>query len=173
VTIVEKLHQEFSDLSEFLGDAGEISFRASADGTFRKALLLAAASYFEVRLTEILIEFSHVVSNRNETLTSFLRNKALKRQYHTLFNWEANNANAFFGLFGEDFKNSAVAQVAQDAGLDQAIKAFLEVGRERNRLVHQDFGTFTLEKTSDEIFALYKSGERFIAWISSQLIPAE
>ena len=40
------------------------------------------------------------------------------------------------------------ARVKAEAQLDESIRAFLEIGRERNRLVHQNYGMFTLEKTA-------------------------
>ena len=50
-----------------------------------------------------------------------------------------------------------------------AIEAFLEIGRERNRLVHQNFGTFTLEKTSKEIYDTYRSAVEFVEWVPREL----
>lgn len=61
------------------------------------------------------------------------------------------------------------AEVKSDENLAGAIKAFNEIGLERNRLVHQNFGTFTLEKTAAEIFALYKTAEGFLDVIPNKL----
>jgi hypothetical protein len=38
----------------------------------------------------------------------------------------------------------------------------MELGAERNRLVHTDFGSFSLEKTSEEIYDLYKKALKFV-----------
>jgi hypothetical protein len=46
--------------------------------------------------------------------------------------------------------------------LENSIKSFMEIGSSRNRLVHQDYGSFTLEKTSDEVYASYNSALRFV-----------
>ena len=43
-----------------------------------------------------------------------------------------------------------------------AIAAFLEVGRERNKLVHQDYASFPFEKTLDEIYDLYRRALGFV-----------
>ena len=56
-----------------------------------------------------------------------------------------------------------------DDGLAGAIKAFMELGSERNRLVHQDFGTYSLEKTSDEIYKLYETALPFVKSIPDKL----
>ena len=49
------------------------------------------------------------------------------------------------------------SMVSGDEKLDSSIKAFIELGRERNRLVHQNFGTYSIEKTSKEIYELYEN----------------
>jgi hypothetical protein len=36
--------------------------------------------------------------------------------------------------------------IKENANLSKPISAFIEIGRERNRLVHQDYGSFSLEK---------------------------
>jgi hypothetical protein len=92
----------------------------------------------------------------------FVRRKGLSRQYHTLFDWDRGNGNPFFALFGETFRLAMEARVKSDLELAESVRAFLELGRERNRLIHQDLGQFVLEKTSGEIFALYGRGARFV-----------
>ena len=47
---------------------------------------------------------------------------------------------------------------------DEAIRAFLEVGDVRNQVAH-DFGTVSLEKTADEIYARYKEALAFVEQI--------
>lgn len=78
-------------------------------------------------------------------------------------------ANSFFGLFGDIFSNFIKQEVRNSEQLSSSIKAFLEIGRERNRLVHQDFGTFSLEKTSDEIYLLYKDALVFVNALPDKL----
>jgi len=168
-TIVDQLYTDFIRLVSYLKEEDEISFQVSADANFRKALLLAAASYFERRICDDIITFAKETSSDNERLVEFIKNKAISRQYHTFFNWESPNANAFFGLFGESFKTLMTEEVENDGKLRESIKAFIELGRERNRLVHQDFGTFSLEKTTDEIYELYRTALSFVQCIPEKL----
>lgn len=168
-SIVERLHSEFRDLLVVLDDASEISLRSTADENFRKALLLAASSYFERIITGSVLSFVSSVSNGNPLVTNLVRNKAVSRQYHTWFNWDGKNANQFYGLFGKEFKTHMENRIDEDDDLDQAVRAFLEIGRDRNRLVHQDFGAFTLEKTSEEIFQLYRKAKQFVDEIPKAL----
>ncbi len=46
--------------------------------------------------------------------------------------------------------------------MQSSVEAFLELGNERNRLVHQNYATFPMEKTLDEIYALYQSAVMFV-----------
>ena len=48
------------------------------------------------------------------------------------------------------------------------IKAFLELGDGRNRLAHQNFAAFAMEKTADEIFSLYQDAMPFIDCLRSE-----
>lgn len=168
-TVVDRLHGEFSSLIAFLETASEVSLRSTADDNLRKALLLAAASHFETRMTDVVLLFVSKVTNQHQLITSLVRNKAIARQYHTWFTWDSKNANSFFAMFGQDFRDFMTKKVDGDGELASAIQAFLELGRERNRLVHQDFGSFFLEKTSEEIFALYKKAVIFVEAIPRAL----
>lgn len=168
-TIVDRLHEEFGVLIRLLESATEPSLRVTADDTFRKVLLLSAASHFEQLVVRAILDFASNSPSANRRVTEFLRRKALSRQYHTLFDWERNNANAFFGLFGEDCRAAVSAKVGGDSELGAAISAFMELGRERNRLVHQDFGSFSLEKTADEIFTLYQAASKFVEQLPALL----
>ena len=161
-TVVDRLHEDFVSLLSVLDEADEVSLRAVADENFRKSLLLAAASYFERRMTETVLSFVEDATNRNLLVTALVRNRAVSRQYHTWFQWDAGNANSFFGLFGSGFRDFMKSRIREDDDLDDSVRAFLELGRERNRLVHQDFGAFPLEKTTEEIHALYRRALRFV-----------
>jgi RiboL-PSP-HEPN len=161
-TVVDRLHEQFTELVGMLDKAAEPSLRAFADDSFRKSLLLCAASHFETEVTSALTSFVEEASNSNVLISAFMRNKAIGRQYFTLFSWDGTNANQFFGYFGPEFTNYMKARVKAEPQLDESIRAFLEIGRERNRLVHQNYGMFTLEKTADELYQRYQQERKFI-----------
>ncbi len=98
-TVVDRLHGEFSSLIAFLETASEVSLRSTADDNLRKALLLAAASHFETRMTDVVLLFVSKVTNQHQLITSLVRNKAIARQYHTWFTSDSKNANSFFAMF--------------------------------------------------------------------------
>ena len=168
-TTVDEMHREFVDLLTFLDEQGQVSLRNTVDGNFRKALLLAAASHFERRLTEGVLVFVTDIMSNDHVVTWLIRKRVVERQYHTWFDWSANNANRFFSMFGESFGRHMRQRINHDHDLASSVEAFMEIGRDRNRMVHQDYGSFSLEKTSDEIYQRYQSGTQFVEWFPHAL----
>ena len=168
-TAVDRLYEEATALIGVLEQSAELSLQVTAGDHLRKALLLAAASYFEQRACRYVLKFVRERSGGSVLVENFVRNKAIARQYHTWFRWEDNNANQFFALFGGDFRSEMSNRVKASEDLRAAVRAFLEVGNERNRLVHQDYATFPLEKTLDEIYALYRTALAFVEVLPSCL----
>ncbi len=159
---IEGLHIGFSGILKFLEDKGELSWRTMADENFRKVLLIAVASHFERSLQDAVFDFAKEIMGDNHPLAYLINMKAITGQYHTWFVWRSENANQFWALFGDSFKKSMEQKVRDDDSLNSSIKAFLEIGRERNRLVHRDFSDFTLEKTTEEIYKLYSDARIFV-----------
>lgn len=169
MTVVDRLHEEVKGILSFLGGSEEYELRHVADEHLKKSLLMAAASHFERSLTQAVVDFAEEVYGAGHVLPKLIRNKAVSRQYHTWFDWNSRNANQFFRLFGDDFKKHVSREIADSDDLESSIRAFLEIGGDRNRLVHQDYGNFVIEKTAEEIHHLYSSAERFVAWFPTAL----
>jgi hypothetical protein len=167
--IVRQRYKEFKDMIDYLETNKEISLKIVADDNLKKVLLLSAASYFEDEIKDIILSFVEKNSDDNLMIKSFVKNKAVERQYHTYFDWNAKNANKFFSLFGEEFKNRAEEDVKDNSDLKKPILAFLEIGNLRNELVHGNFAVFPIEKTVEEIYELYRSAHQFIDYLSSKL----
>lgn len=169
--IIEERYKEFKEIMQYLEVNNQISFKVVADIHLKKVLLLSAASYFEDKVKEIILNF--VEKNSNESNRSiikhFVKNKALERQYHTFFSWDAKNANTFFSLFGQDFKKEADDDVKASLELKKSIQDFLELGNLRNELVHENFAIYPVEKTAEEIYQLYRSANQFVEYLSSKL----
>lgn len=168
-TSVDRIYGDIDQLLTLLSNSGEISLRNSADDTYRKSLLLSIASYFETTLSKAVLDFVEEQTCNKHIVVSLVKAKVISRQYHTWFDWNGNNANSFFSLFGSDFKASAAEAVKQNQELEASVKIFLELGRDRNRLVHQDYGSFPLEKTSNEIYQGYQSALLFVNWVPRAL----
>lgn len=168
-TIVDNMYRDSVDVLAFLDSSEEFERKRVAEDHFRKSLLMAAASHFERRLTECVIAFAEEVGGAGHVLVELVRRKAVERQYHTWFDWSGGNANAFFRMFGDDFRAWARNEVTADIELDGSIRDFLQIGAERNRLVHQDYGNFSMEKTADDVYALYRSASVFVDWVPGAL----
>jgi hypothetical protein len=168
ISLIEKIYKDNRSLSEYLLTKGEVSFKSDLDDTFKKVLLLSTASFLETQLTELLITFASKATKACFPLSSFVENKAIKRQYHTYFNWEESNANHFFGLFGKEFMTQVKTDIHNNQDLDNAIKAFIEIGNERNKMVHENFASYTLAKTAEEVYILFNQSQKFITYLSQK-----
>jgi hypothetical protein len=159
---VDRIHREFTDLIGFLAEK-------AADDTFRKVLIMSAASYCEHILTNVVMEFVSEIASSDALVTSLVHGQVVSRKYHTWFAWNGNNANQFFKMFGEGFRSHMVAVVKASPEIDKAIKAFLELGDGRNMLAHENFAAFAMQKTADEIFRLYQDAMPFIECVRTEL----
>lgn len=169
-TFIDALFGEQKELITFLQQQGQLSYSQSVEVFLSKTLLLSCASYFESRITNAISDYATKVSNADEALTSLVRTKAIERQYHTYFQWREGkrSVSPFFAMFGSALKDS-VKQELKNAELLQASAAFLELGDLRNLLVHENFATYPLEKTADEIYRLYGAALRFVIYIETLL----
>lgn len=160
---VNQLFEGFKENYKLLIGKNEISFATEYKGQFAKILLLASASYFETKMTNVVLD---TLDTKNCSLTyNFLSKKALSRQYHTLFDWKGSNANSFFGLFGEGFKEFMKKKVTDDQVLHESIKDFLELGHLRNQLAHDNYATFILSLTVEDINEKFISAQFFVSKI--------
>ena len=72
------------------------------------------------------------------------------------------------GLFGENFKKEVSTIISQDEVLKEQMKAFLQLGNERNKMVHENFLVYNLEKTFDEIIQLNEKAEKFVDFLRKE-----
>lgn len=160
--VVQEVFDEHAVIVAHLQNAGELSFSTTLEATLPKVMLLAAASNLEEQVKQALTDFAKRVAGDAEELVSFLQNKAIERQYHTLFSWDGKNANQFFGLFGENFKDRMKALVDEDTELRQAIRDFLDLGNARNTLVHGDYASAAMDKSARDVLNQYQSACKFV-----------
>ncbi|MDE2716968.1 MAG: HEPN domain-containing protein [Chloroflexota bacterium] len=168
-SVVDRLFSEHNKVVGLLDEHSELSLRIATEATLRKVLVLSAASYFERYITDAVLRFVGDVSGESACVSALVANKAVRRQYHTYFQWDGNSANSFFALFGTEFKARMKGIVRGDDDLAKGIQAFLTIGLERNKMVHGDFGSYQIEKTTDEVMELYRRATVFVERIPDYL----
>lgn len=160
------MFEDHRSVLDYLSATGQVSHHATLETTLPKVLLLAAASEFESRVCEAVRDYV-----RRNTLDlkilELVDQKAIKRQYHTLFDWDKRNASKFWSLFGAEFKQGMAKYCKQNAELEDNIAGFMEIGSLRNQLVHNNYASFSLPKTLQDVYDLYRRGDAFV-----QALPA-
>lgn len=135
-------------------------------------MLLSAASYYESSIADIILEFAQNVSGGNEWLTSLVRQKAVERQFHTLFDWNSSSPNKFFAHFGSSCKDETAAALRADPKLKEAAEAFMTICSQRNQAAHTNFVNFPVDSlTLDDLHTQFIKGLQFVEFVRSTLIP--
>lgn len=159
--------EDYHELKRYLLENGQISLENNVENHLKKVMLLSCASYYETQIQEIIKSFVQKNST-DDKVSNFVLKKAISRQYHTYFTWDGNNINSFLGLFGEEFKKEVSATISKDEALKEQMKAFLQLGDERNKMVHENFLVYNLEKTFDEIISLNDKAENFLDFLRKE-----
>lgn len=128
-----------------------------------KVFIVAVANSFEKHLTRIL---PYLFSYHTENIIYFFTVKfTLSRKYHTLFSWDKNNANSFYGLWGEEFSNEFKKKIAVDELLKDGERNFLSIGNLRNKIAHEGFDS-NLETGWEDIENNYKKFKSALSFYS-------
>jgi hypothetical protein len=165
---IEVLFDQFSRLVESLKLTGEPSLAISVSEVASKSLLIAAASRFEAEFSDM---FARVASRLSTpAIAAFALNQGVTRKYHTLFDWKVGNANTFYGLLGEAFRERATQLAAGDVEFATSVTEFVSIGNERNKLMHSDFVSFPLTATLEELIGRYRVARNFLPSIKKLLL---
>ena len=159
---VDSLMIEHEAVLAHLVATGETSFAATLEGTVPKVFILASARWLEVRVQGVLTEYFQEVAGTRVQAAEFVRIGALDMKFHTLFDWKTRKPGHFFGKFGPDLKRVGMKRYANDPDFAREYDAFLELGSLRNQLVHQNYATFTLSKTADEVRQHFVLADKFV-----------
>lgn len=161
-TEVTRLYDEAAAIINYLLGQGRVSESNSVADIYRKSLLLGCASYFEHILTNAVSQYVIEKSGKSTILHSLIKNKVINRQYHSWFDWDKGNGNKFYTMLGSEFKAAIGKDLKDDTILKKGESDFVELGNERNKLVHQNFSNFALELTLDEILSKYHSAVVYV-----------
>ena len=158
---------------EFWFNKNNVEFHPNGkDSVYKKVLVLSAASYFESKISELISKYATKASGSDKRIVNLIESKVIERQYHTLFDWKANNTNTFWKLFGESTKDSVRQHIDGDEDMKVAERSFIDLGRQRNLLVHENFAEFDVNITVEEIYNKYRKACKFISLIETVLDPA-
>ena len=163
---LESFFEERLDLSKFIENAEEYSFLNVYQTDLVKVLIVAAASSFETIVVDHIEEF-YRSSSSYPSAAVFVKNKALFRSYHQLFDWSTSNANTFTKFFGQDCTDLLKSQLNDHPWLEQSIRDFIALGRARNELVHGDFAVASPSLSVAEVGDKYRSAIKFVDAIPS------
>ena len=149
--------------------SSELSLAVTFEGMMQKYFALSVSSSFEHRIVKAILRYAEFHSDEKRYNFNLIRAKAVKRQYHTYFNWEQKNANSFFSLFGQECRETYINEKKRSEDLRSGEVSFLELGYLRNQLVHGDFVTYPFPLTLDEIKSKYDSANVLVRYIETIL----
>ncbi len=165
---VERVHAELATVRAVLAARDGPSDLIAFDQLATKTLLLCAASYFERVICSSLLETAAATGTK-PVFRTFIEKQALERKDHTMFDWESSNANKFFGLFGDDFRNLMKQLVSTDDDLTAAVREFMFITNERNKLVHGNFAGISTDITFQEVWKKFSQAVKFAEWLPEKL----
>ncbi len=166
-SVVDEFYNDYKQLLRLLEDAKEASLRVWANDRLSRTLVLVSANHFESEVKGMLVNL--VQKKSGSPLVAAFLQKSMERRYHDYFDWDVENANRFFGMFGEDFKKRCVGEVRDQPSCLEGMKAFMEIGRTRNDLVHKQLLGIQLTKTADEFYELHRKALVFVEYVRAQL----
>jgi hypothetical protein len=87
-------------------------------------------------------------------------------------NWDRANANTFFGLFGPEIRDWMAGLIAADDALPAAVREFIFINSQRNRLIHGNFAAMSIEVTLEDVWQKFNIASQFTAWLPVRLTQA-
>lgn len=162
-TIVDDRYDEGASVVARLFEEGSLSEGQALQDLLRRTFVVGAASFFEQRLKDALLDFTSKRSNADSAVVSLVKTALVDRGFHQMFQWEAKNANRFFTFFGPELGEEMKKKCG--AELRGPMQSFMELGNLRNCIVHQNFHVFYFEKTLDECYVSYRDAILFVDFV--------
>lgn len=165
---VDRIRAELLSLREIIHKTDSMSDINAFEAFAAKTLLMAAASYFEKRICDDILQIAETFGT-NAIFVNFIEKQALSRKFHTMFNWDARNINSFLGLFGDEFKKTCSDEIKNSEIRLQSIRDFIFINSYRNLLVHNNFSTFNLNVSFEDIWNKFESAIKVPDWLAEKL----
>lgn len=180
---VESLYEDFKRAETSLLAAGEISALNTLTVVFKNNLVLTSASNSERALTAYFEDLLNKQGMKPH-VASFCKKAAFDQRYHTFFDWkQADSDNPekgvdqFVSKFGPLFKAEHKKQVSASEDLKKGAARFIQIGHQRNEMVHTGFTNYSNAKTHGEIIEDHRLAKQFLEFtmglIKSYALPEQ
>ncbi len=171
---VERVWNEITTVRAIVAASNEVSAITIYDTHAAKTLLLAGASYFERRVMAAIEEYVELAAG-DGAVKYFVMRQGVERKFFSLFDFSASakNVNEFFGKFGPDFSAWAKGDLAGLGLTKEDQIAFLDFCRLRNNLVHNNYATYSIGKTLDEVWIAFRAALKLSEWIDTAFVRFE
>ena len=164
-----------SPIDKYIKDYHELKTKLNLDissvnlinDNFRKTLLLSCASFHEATITEMVEKFINAKTSCTGVQT-FAKINGINRKYYTYFDWNEKKINRFLSMFGDKFKDQISTEIEANNKIKDGMEAFLELGNERNKMVHENYLIYKLNKTFEEIEELYKKSINLLIFLDEK-----
>lgn len=167
---VDLVFTEYTELIEAVGTKSPSTLTA-LNRVYPKHILIAAASSLEEQVkVQILPDLFERYGN--SAIREFIATNVLKRGYHSLFDWNANTASKLFSAFGSEAKDRSKEYSRMNSTFSEGQQAFMQLGRLRNELVHNDYASRSVSVTPDDVHDMYLKAREFINLIEEVAFSA-
>lgn len=165
---VERIYEELLTIGEIIRLSNDISAISVYGEHGAKVLLLAGTSYFE---RQIISSIEDWINAETPSIAArhFVRRQAVERKFFSLFDFSANSKNikAFLSKFGPDYHKWAQEDMKLELVDESAQETFINFCRLRNSLIHNNYATYNIDKTIEEIWGEFKKAEIQVRWIEN------
>ena len=168
---INKYYEDANDLYNYLIDNKQTGYATYINEICKKYLVLSAASYFESRISESITNYARRCCGKDNRIVGLVEKKVVKRQYHTLFDWDSKNTNIFWSLLGKETRDHVRKKIDNNLDLADRERCFIEIGAKRNKLVHDNFALSIVNDSAKDIYEKYKGACKFLALVDEVLNP--
>jgi hypothetical protein len=164
---VERVYEELRAIQKVVAASGDVSTISAFGQHSAKSLLLVGASYFERVIIDAIAEHLNKTTS-DVAVQHFTFHQAVHRKFFALFDFSADtkNINGFLSKFGPDYNKWAKDNL-KAASIENDIQvAFLDFCRLRNSLVHNNYATYDINKTLDDVREHFDRALRLVNWIN-------
>ena len=155
------LHKGVVALLEEQGNGDDV---LTVTEIFHKYATIAAASRLEAETKRLLREMPEEFPAGAPM--NFVDQGDISRGFHRLFRWDDNNANKFFSEFDDESKQFSPfmkKKGEEEPDFKEEARCFVHLGRERNRIVHNDLAGAKFHWTERDIKDKFERGLSFLS----------